>query len=128
MSIVFAAAIAHAQTQSPAPTPTPTPVNVTAKWQMTLEMEVGTSTPTLVLKQDGEKITGTYAGRYGEYALTGTLKARAIAFTFTMGSETEPITLNFTGEVAADGESMKGKAQMGDMGEASWTARRVKTL
>ena len=31
-------------------------------------MEIGNATPALVLKQAGEKLTGTYTGRYGEYS------------------------------------------------------------
>ena len=42
--------------------------DVTGKWTMALEMSQGTATPTLELKQDGEKLTGTYTGRYGEFA------------------------------------------------------------
>jgi hypothetical protein len=29
---------------------------------------------TLELKQDGEKVTGTYTGRYGPFAVQGTVK------------------------------------------------------
>ena len=78
------------------------------------------------LKQDGEKITGTYTGRYGSFELKGTLKGRALEFTFTMNAEGTPTPMTFTGEVAADGQTMKGKATLGEMGEATWTAERPK--
>jgi hypothetical protein len=100
---------------------------VAGKWTMTLEMSMGTGTPTLDLKQDGEKITGTYTGRYGTFALEGKLKDRAIAFSFSMSAEGQAVEMSFAGEVAADGQTMKGTAVLGEMGDATWTAKRDKS-
>lgn len=100
------------------------PPNVTGKWTMTLDMSQGTATPALDLKQDGTKITGTYTGRYGTYALEGFLKDRAIHFSFAMGAEGQTQTMSFAGEVSADAQAMKGTASLGEMGEATWTAKR----
>ncbi len=102
--------------------------NVAGTWAMTLEMSMGTGNPTLVLKQDGEKIAGSYTGRYGTFALEGTIKERTIVFTFTMTAEGESVPMTFTGEVAADGQTMKGKAVLGELGEATWTAKREKSV
>jgi hypothetical protein len=102
------------------------PIDVAGKWSMTLEMANGTGSPTLTLKQDGEKIGGTYAGRYGEFPLTGTLKGNAIEFAFTMTAEGTDVDMTFEGEVAADGQSIKGSAVLGPLGDASWTAKRAK--
>jgi hypothetical protein len=99
-------------------------LDVTGKWAMTLDMAMGTATPALELKQDGAKVTGTYAGRYGTFPLEGSLKDRAIQFTFTMGAEGQTQTMSFAGEVSADGQSMKGTASLGDMGDATWSAKR----
>jgi hypothetical protein len=101
-------------------------VNVAGKWAVTLEMPMGmgTATPGLELKQDGTKITGTYTGRYGSFPLEGTLKGRAIAFAFTMSAEGQSITMSYAGEVAADALSMKGTASLGEMGEATWSAKK----
>jgi hypothetical protein len=99
-------------------------INVSGKWAVTLEMSMGTAAPALELKQDGAKITGTYAGRYGTFPLEGSLKDRAIQFSFTMGAEGQTVTMSFAGEVSADAQSMKGTASLGDMGEATWSAKR----
>ncbi len=106
--------------------PDKTAVSVAGKWTMTLEMSMGTATPSLDLKQDGSKITGTYTGRYGTFPLEGTLKDRAIQFSFQMGAEGETQTLSFSGEVAANGQTMKGTAVLGEMGDATWSAKREK--
>ena len=45
------------------------PANIAGQWQFTVELAVGTGRPLVTFKQDGEKITGTYEGRYGKSAL-----------------------------------------------------------
>lgn len=101
--------------------------NVAGKWSMTLEMSMGTGTPVLDLKQDGEKISGTYTGRYGTFPLEGKLKEQAIEFWFTMNAEGQSVSMSFTGEVAADGQTMKGQATLGELGDATWSAKKEKS-
>jgi hypothetical protein len=101
----------------------PTP-DVTGKWTMTLEMSMGSATPALELKQDGANLTGTYTGRYGTFKLQGARKGRAIMFSFNMNAEGQDVMMSFSGEVAEDGQSMKGTASLGEMGHATWSARR----
>ena len=101
-------------------------VNVTGSWTMTLEMSMGTANPTLALKQDGEKLTGTYTGRYGTFDLLGSVKERAIQFTFNMSAEGQTVTMAFAGEIAEDGQTMKGSAQLDEMGDATWSAKKEK--
>jgi hypothetical protein len=114
-----------AQADQAKPDPKTTP-NIAGKWLMTLEMPMGTGNPTLVIKQEGEKITGSYTGRYGTFDIQGTIKERTLVFSFTMSAEGETVAMMFTGEVAADGQTMKGKADLGGMGEASWNAKKDK--
>jgi hypothetical protein len=101
--------------------------DLTGKWAMTLEMSMGTGTPTLDIKQENEKITGTYTGRYGTFPLQGKLKERAIEFSVMMSAEGQEVTLGFTGEVAEDGQTMKGHASVGEMGDATWSAKKIKS-
>jgi len=107
--------------------PAPKPIDVSGKWNMTLEMSTGTGTPTLVLKQSGETVTGTYAGRYGEFPLKGTLKGNKIEFGFKMSAEGTDVDLSFAGEVAADGQSMRGEAEIAMLGDATWSAVKAKS-
>ena len=100
------------------------PASVAGKWTVVLELSIGTATPTLVIKQDGEKITGTYAGRYGTFPFEGKVKDRAIEFTFAMNAEGQQTTMSFRGEVASDGQTMKGDATIEGLGDATWSAKR----
>lgn len=107
------------------PAPSQTLPSLTGKWAMALNMTMGVSRPTLTLKQDGEKLTGTYAGRYGTFPIEGTLKGRKIELWLTMNVEGEKVEMSFVGEVAADGNSMGGDADLGQAGDGAWTATRV---
>ena len=101
-------------------------INLTGKWQMQLEMTVGTSTPVIVFKQDGEKLTGTYTGRYGEFQLVGKVDGRKLEFVVTINAEGTETRMSFTGEATPAGDVIKGNAELGGMGEATWLAKREK--
>jgi len=118
---LVAAADQQAQEQ-----PAPAPKAITGKWSMMMEMSMGTATVALDFKQDGEKITGTYTGSYGEFPLEGILQARALEFAVYTTIEGQESTMNFSGEIAEDGESIVGSAILGQMGEAGWLAKRAK--
>jgi hypothetical protein len=106
----------------------PAPVNITGKWTMTLELEAFTATPTLEFKQDGEKVTGTYtSARYGTFPFQGKIKDRALEFTVKMSAEGSDVELSFSGDVAADGQTMKGKGSLSGVGDATWNARKEKS-
>jgi hypothetical protein len=101
-------------------------VSLNGKWQMTLEMSVGTSSPVIVFKQDAAKLTGTYTGRYGEFPIVGKVDGRKLEFVATINAEGTETRMSFTGELQPDGDVIKGNAELGGMGEATWLAKRVK--
>lgn len=118
--VVVASAVVSAQEAPKAPP------SIAGKWTLTLVTDNFTASPTLDLKVDGQKVTGSYTGRYGSFPLEGSLKGRALEFAFTMNAEGTATLMSFVGEVAPDGQTMKGKATLGEMGEATWTAARPK--
>ena len=97
---------------------------VAGVWTLTLETPQGTSNPTLTLKQDAQKLTGTYAGRMGEIPIEGTIKDKAISFSAKISAQGQEIVLTFAGTV--DQDSMKGTVDFGGMGSADWTGARKK--
>ena len=52
--------------------------DVSGTWTFDVQTEAGSGTPTVTFKQDGEKLTGHYAGTFGEADLTGTVKGADI--------------------------------------------------
>jgi len=97
--------------------------NVDGTWKLTLTTQQGTSNPTVTFKQDGENLTGTYKGRFGESPLKGTIKGNDITFTVKLSVQGQDLELVYTGTV--DGDSMKGKAKF-PQGEAEFTGKKDK--
>jgi hypothetical protein len=97
--------------------------NVTGEWNLTVESPNGTGTPTVTFKQDGETLTGTYKGRFGEAPLKGTVKGNDIKFSLTISPQGQDIQLDYTGTV--DGDTMKGKVKFGDMGEGNFSGKKA---
>jgi hypothetical protein len=98
-------------------------VDVTGKWTFNVETAAGSGTPTITLKQDGEKLTGHYSGQLGEADLTGTAKGSDIEFKFTVDVQGNALNCIYTGAVDAK-DSMKGKVQIVGLGDGSFTAKR----
>jgi len=99
-------------------------VDVTGTWAFTVNSDAGTGTPTVTLKQDGEKLTGHYSSMLvGEADLTGTVKGQAIEFTVRADVQGTPIEFKFIGTIE-NKDSMKGKLDTGGLGDATFTGKR----
>jgi hypothetical protein len=101
------------------------PAKVAGQWNFTVELEMGTGHPVVTFKQDGEKLTGTYDGRYGQSPLEGTIREKRIEFTVTMVAEGVSVAGVFSGSV--DGETMSGTVEFDQAGEGTWSATRPAT-
>jgi hypothetical protein len=98
-------------------------VDVTGKWVFTVETAAGSGTPTITLKQDGEKLTGHYSGQLGEADLTGTAKGSDVEIKFTVDVQGNALNCIYTG--AVDGkDSIKGKVQIVGLGDGTFTAKK----
>jgi hypothetical protein len=98
--------------------------DVTGTWELTVETPQGTGNPSIVLKQDGEKITGVYKGRFGEVNLEGTIKGNDITFSITVNAQGTELTITYRGKVEQD--SMSGSVDFGGFAEGTWTGKRKK--
>ena len=96
--------------------------DVSGSWDLTVETRQGTDTPSVTLKQDGEKLSGTYHGRMGDTALQGTLRGNNIQFSVRLKFRDQYFVVTYTGTV--DGASMKGTVQFGESSSGTWSARR----
>ena len=96
--------------------------NVTGEWAFTVETDQGGGTPVITFKQDGEKLTGKYAGQLGNADLTGTVKGNAIHFTFTIDVQGQQAPVTYDGTVEKN--TMKGKLDIGGMVNGTFTATK----
>jgi hypothetical protein len=100
--------------------------SLSGDWSMTLQLDQINATPALTLKQDGEKLTGTYTSQqYGKFPLTGTVKGKDVTFAVTLNIEGNSMAANYTGTLQDDG-SIKGAVDIGGMMSGSWSATRAK--
>jgi hypothetical protein len=101
----------------------PAPANIAGQWQFTVELAVGTGRPLVTFKQEGEKITGTYEGRYGKSALEGTVKENHVEFTVTVVAEGTTVSGVFAGDFETD--RMSGTVDYEGAGDGTWSAVRI---
>ncbi len=78
---------------------------VTGKWTFHVKFFMHNGDPWFQFQQDGEKLTGTYHGHFGDEPLTGTVKGDQLEFSITdkRGTATYKGTLS--------GNSVKGVAK-----------------
>ena len=99
------------------------PARVAGVWNLSVELEVGTGHPTVTFKQEGDKVSGTYEGRYGTSQVEGTVKEQAIEFTVAMSSDGNPVKGVFKGTV--NGDSMTGTFEFDEIGGGKWSGVRA---
>jgi hypothetical protein len=99
------------------------PADVSGAWAIVIDLGGQTGTPTVTLKQDGEKLTGTYSSQVlGEQQLTGTIKGNDITFGFQASFDGNAVKVTYTGTV--DKDTMKGSVSFGDMGGGTFTGKK----
>jgi hypothetical protein len=118
IAVVSLGSTAAAQTQAPAK------IDVTGAWAFEVQTEMGTGTPQVTFKQEGEKLTGHYSSAVlGEADLAGSIKGSAIEFTVAANVQGNAVTLTFTGTVD-DANAMKGKVSFAGLGEGTFAGKR----
>ena len=96
--------------------------NVTGEWAFTVTTDQGACNPIITFKQDGEKLTGKYAGQLGNADLTGTVKGAAIHFTFTLDVQGQQAPVTYDGTIEKN--TMTGKMDIGGMVNGTFTATK----
>lgn len=97
--------------------------SVAGEWDGSFNTPGGARPFKLVLKVDGEKLSGTVKRTSGDVALTGTIKGDAINFSYTINYGGNDLTLIYSGKVA--GDSMSGTVSFGGNAEETWSAKRA---
>jgi hypothetical protein len=98
-------------------------VDLTGTWAFSVVTENGTGTPTVVISQKGDSLTGSYeSARMGQVAFKGFVKDNA--FTFDVNTS-GGATLTFKG-VIVDADHVKGDVDFGGQGGATFTGERKK--
>lgn len=97
--------------------------SVAGDWDGSFNTPGGARPFKLVLKVDGEKLTGTAKRASGDVPITGTIKGDVINFSYTINYGGNDLTLMYSGKVA--GDAMSGTVSFGGNAEESWSAKRA---
>ncbi len=87
-----------------------------------LEFGRGSAVHTLVLEQQGENLVGTHHGEWVSGDLNGAVAANLVRFRSSQKIQGTQLFYDFSGTV--EGDKMAGTVNMGEYGEARWTAVR----
>ena len=96
---------------------------VAGEWDAEFNTPGGPQPLKLIIKVDGEKISGTAKRSRGDVALTGTIKGDDIVFSYTVEYNGNAVTLTFAGKVK--GDSMGGTVSFNESASDEWSAKRV---
>jgi hypothetical protein len=129
LAVVLAATVTLSARQAQDPKPDPkaeskAPAGVAGKWILTVATQNGTMTPTLDLKVDGKKLTGTISSQQGDTAITGEVADTKLTFSINVQTNNGEMKIDFTGTLKADG-TLAGTMAFAQ-GEIPWTGARPK--
>lgn len=98
--------------------------SIAGEWEASMETPGGTmSTSRVIFQLDGQKVTGTVKRAAGDAALTGTIVADTLRFTYMIEYSGNAFGMAVVAVVA--GDAMRGSISFGGQAEAAWTAARV---
>lgn len=100
--------------------------DLTGKWNFAVVTENGTGRPVVELKQEGEKLTGTYVSNaMGTRTLEGTVNGDTMRFALSASMGGEGVTLTYVARIVT-ADSINGYVDFAGMGSATLTGTRQK--
>jgi hypothetical protein len=96
--------------------------DVTGTWLMAVETGAGSGSPTFILVQKGEALSGSYKGQLGEAQVTGTVKGDDVTIEYKVEGQGGTLAVKYSGKT--DGKTMSGKVSLGQLGEGTFTGKK----
>jgi len=103
-------------------TPPTAAQSIAGEWEATLHTPGGIRTVKMIFEVHGDTVTGTVKRPTGDVSLTGTVKANAVKFSYTIDYNGNPLVLTVTATVT--GDSMQGMVDFGGVAEDEFSAKR----
>jgi hypothetical protein len=91
---------------------------MTGTWVLQVETPSGSGTPTFKLEQEGQALSGTYVGYFGEAPVQGKVEGEA----FELNFQSQGIDIKYTGTVK--GNTMEGEIDFGGQGNGTFKGRK----
>jgi hypothetical protein len=93
-------------------------VDMTGTWNLSVITPRGPGSPTFILKQEGNKLTGDYYGAFGQASVTGAVQGKSFEMKFRMGGK----TIVYKGKV--DGNQMSGNIDFAGEETGTFTGKK----
>jgi hypothetical protein len=100
-----------------------TPALLQGDWLITIDYVQGRGTQKFTLRQNGEEVTGIQHGELYNGTLTGKVRGNAVEFRSLLAVPANEHAWTFKG--AHQAGRMAGTVNMGEYGDANWTAVRA---
>lgn len=115
-------ALSHPAKFENPPVPAGELASVAGQWTLEIHFLRGTASHILILAQHGNDLLGTHRGEFVSGDLTGRVDADRVRFHDFQRIQGQTLSYDFAG--TANGDRMSGKVNLGEYGEAEWTAER----
>jgi len=96
---------------------------VAGTWNLSFDAMGRPATPKVTLAVADGAVTGTYAGRIGEFPLTGTTSDNQVTFDVELDMMGTKVKMQFTGTV--DGDTMAGNVDMAGQAASAFKGTRA---
>ncbi len=96
--------------------------DVTGTWIMSVQTSAGSGSPTFVLVQKGDALSGSYRGQLGEAQVSGTVKGDEVTIEYKVDGQAGSLNVKYSGKT--DGKTMSGKVSLGQLGEGTFTGTK----
>jgi L-seryl-tRNA(Ser) seleniumtransferase len=111
------------RTLPPVDPPAPPAAAASGPWLVEIIYVASTSTHTLHLQQDGNRLAGIHQGNFVTRDIAGTISGREVRLSSTVTERHgDSLAYRFAGTI--EGDTMSGTLDMGEYLTATWTARR----
>jgi L-seryl-tRNA(Ser) seleniumtransferase len=104
------------------PVPPGEPASIAGQWDLHIDFSRGSADHALFIEQSGETLVGTHRGESISGDLNGTVAANQVRFRSSQRIEGTRLGFDFSGNL--NGEAMSGTVELGEYGQARWTATR----
>jgi len=98
-------------------------INLTGEWSAVVTAPRGELEYTMYLTHEGPRLTGYFQSQYGEIPLKGSVKGADVNLSWTMIDGSKEIAVTMTGTV--NGDTIRGTAKLGTIGEGAFRAERA---
>lgn len=98
--------------------------DLTGRWQLAVVTDNGTGYPVLELKQEGDKVSGSYTSNaMGVRSITGTVYGDTLSFVLSPSGAGEGMVLTYTARIVTP-DSLDGYVDFSGQGGAKFSGAR----